>query len=218
MKRGLLLYGMNCTVDIWDGLNDAFSGFDVDFVTYPHEITRNAHRVSDITKWVYETYGDEHFDFLLGHSMGGIIALELASKYKFDCEAVVFIESNLRPAKKFYRNLMMPGNMRTFGDYVKSMLQSEAPFYGDDLKSSLQQNFDFTPYLYGIKGSIFGIYGDRGVANYSGRISDLCLDKAAEEKIGFRFVGNACHMPMIENPTELAAIIRRCIAGDNENN
>ena len=211
MKKGLFLCGVQCTADIWDEIRDALSGYDLDFVTYPHEVTQSARSVSDITKWVYDIYGNKRFDFLVGHSMGGIAALELASRYKISCDAVVFIESNLRPAGNFYRNLMMPDHMQKFGDRIKSMLQSEAPFYRDDLKHSLQEGFDFTPFLYGFTGAIYGVYGDRGVQNYSGRITDLCLSKADEEKVSFRFVANSCHMPMLENPTGLADVIRRCI-------
>lgn len=111
MKKDLFLYGINCTVAIWDEVKDGFRDINATFVMYPHEITRNAHHVSDITKWVYETHGNDQFDFIVGHSMGGLIALELVAKYEVKCNSIIFIESKLRPAKEFYRNLMLPANM-----------------------------------------------------------------------------------------------------------
>jgi pimeloyl-ACP methyl ester carboxylesterase len=211
VKKGLFLYGINCTLGIWDEVKDAFSDMDVTFVEYPHEITKNAHQVSDITKWVYETYGNDQFDFIVGHSMGGLVALELVARYKVKCDSIIFIESNLRPAKEFYRNLMLPTNMVEHGEKVKSMFISESSFYTDDLKKSIQTSFDFSPYISKISGRVYGIYGDRGIENYSGRIADLCLDKTVEDKINFKFVRNSCHLPMIENPQELASILRTCL-------
>ncbi len=211
MKKGLFLYGINCNTSVWDDLKNAFPDFDIRFAAYPHSVTQSAQCVSDIAQWVFEIYGDEPFDFIVGHSMGGIVALELASKYNLRYDSIIFIESNLRPAKEFYRNLMTHANMEKFGDRVRAMMQSEAPFYTDALKASLQDDFDFTSYLFNAQAQVFGIYGDRSVINYAGRITDLCLDNATEEKITFRFVKNACHMPMIENPKELADIIRQCV-------
>jgi pimeloyl-ACP methyl ester carboxylesterase len=211
VKKGLFLYGINCTLEIWDEIKDALKDVDATFVAYPHEVTQNAHQISDISKWVYDTYGDEQFDFIVGHSMGGIIALQLAAGYKVGCDELIFIESNLRPANEFYRNLMLPDNMMKYGNKIKDMFQKESPYYRDDLKSSLQQGFDFTPYIHEIPCRIFGIYGDRGVEHYGRRMEDLCLDKDTEEKIHFKFIRNACHMPMIENAQELADILMQCV-------
>jgi len=211
VKKGLFLYGINCTLAIWDEVKDAFLDMDATFVEYPHEITKNAHRVSDITKWVYETYGKEQFNFIIGHSMGGLIALELVARYNVKCDNVIFIESNLRPAKEFYRNLMLPENIKKYGIKVKSMLKEEAPYYRDELKFSLQEDFDFTPYINEISSKIYGIYGDRGIDRYNRRIDDLCLDENIEEKIDFKFVRNSCHMPMIESPQELTDVLMKCV-------
>lgn len=211
MKKGLFLYGINCTLTIWDEVKDAFLDMDVTFVEYPHEITQKAHHVSDITKRVYDAYGNAQFDFIVGHSMGGLIALELVAKYKAKCDNIIFIESNLRPAKEFYRNLMLPANMMKYGNKIKNMFNSEAPYYKDELKTSLQQKFDFTSYIYEITCKIFGIYGDRGVEHYSRRVDDLCLDKDVEERIIFKFVRDSCHMPMIENSQELTEILIKCV-------
>ena len=102
--RGLFLYGASCTGWIWDKIRNGFSGFETEYASYPHAVTQNAESVSDVTSWVYEKYKFGGFDFIAGHSMGGIIALELLANYGLEAKNVILIDSNLRPAKEFYRN------------------------------------------------------------------------------------------------------------------
>lgn len=209
--RGLFLYGANCTLEIWDNIKDELENMNCDFLEYPHEITMHATGVEDITKWVYHKIRDERYDFIVGHSMGGIVALELVANYKVLCKKLIFIESNLRPANEFYRNLMMPSNMELLGEKVMSMIKSEAPYYSDNLSKSLQTEFDYSDYVRNITCEVYGIYGDRGEKTYSKRIEDLCLDNEINKKIIYRFVEDSCHMPMIENPNALIEIIKECL-------
>ena len=205
--KGLFLYGANCTIQVWSEIKRFFSDFDITYVEYPHDITQNAQYVEDIARWVADKYKDEQFDFIVGHSMGGIIALELIANYGYKCDNVIFIESNLRPANIFYRNLMTNENMNLYGENILKMISNEAQFYNENLKKSLQEEFDYTEYIKNISNNIYGIYGDRGVSNYDKRIEDLCLDKSISQKIKFIFIENSCHMPMIENPQKLAKAI-----------
>lgn len=209
--RALFLYGANCTLDIWNNIRNEFKKIDCDFIAYPHDITMHATSVEDITKWVYQKIQDERYDFIVGHSMGGIIALELVANYKVLCKKLFLIESNLRPANEFYRNLMMPHNMEVYAETVLSMIRNEAPFYSEKLKESLQKEFDYTDYVRDIACEVYGIYGDRGEKNYIKRIEDLCLDNDINQKIIFRFVEESCHMPMIENPKAFIEIIKDSI-------
>lgn len=211
--RGLILYGAYCTLDIWDKLKSELSVHNVTFVEYPHNITEKASDVSDITKWVYATYGNESLDFILGHSMGGIVALELVANFKLRCDKVIFIESNLKPAKIFYRNLMLPSNMEQYGEKIISMIKGESRYYSDSLKEALQDEFDYSDYIMKTTNSkVYGIYGDRGQKYYDNRICDLCLNENIVAKINFRFVEDSCHMPMIENHEALAHIIESILS------
>jgi pimeloyl-ACP methyl ester carboxylesterase len=209
--RGLVLYGANCTIEIWDAWKREFIEFDMVFVEYPHDILQTAKKVSDITNWIYSTYKDDKFDFIIGHSMGGIISLELVSKFGFECEKIIFIESNLKPAREFYRNLMLPVNMVKYGDNIVNMIKAEDLYYSKSLKRTLQEDFDYTEYIVKVKCKIYGIYGDRGVNSYSNRICDLCLEENIIDKIEFYFVKDSCHMPMVENPKELSDIIKNIL-------
>lgn len=210
--RGLILYGAKCTIDVWDTMKSELAVHNVTFVEYPHNIIERANNVSDITKWIYTTYRNERFDFILGHSMGGIIGLELVADFKLSCNKVIFIESNLKPAKSFYRNLMLPSNMEKYGEKVISMINGEARYYSDSLKRALQGEFNYTDYIRKINSKTYGIYGDRGQKGYANRINDLCLNDDIVEKIDFRVVENSCHMPMIENHEMLVDIIESILA------
>lgn len=205
--RGLFLYGANCTPIVWDKLREALNEYEIDYAQYPHSITETAEKVSDLTRWVAEHYNGNDYDFIVGHSMGGIIALELAADYGFKEEQIILIESNLKPAKEFYRNLMLPSNMQAYGESVIRMIKGEAPYYSEKLKKSLQEEFDYTGYAKKLSGPITAIYGDRGQEGYEGRIEDLCLDEETVQKMDFKFVKNSCHMPMIENSAMLRDII-----------
>lgn len=179
----------------------------MEFAAYPHAVTHEAGSVTDVSRWVCDRYGTSPFDVLIGHSMGGIIALELAADMGFECGTVILIESNLRPAGAFYRNLMTPAHMQAYGDRVMGMLKGEAPFYSAELKKTLQEDFDYTDYVKRYDGRLYGIYGDRGVRDYPDRIADLHLSVEVAARIRFSFVHDACHLPMLENPAELVALL-----------
>lgn len=211
MKKVLFLYGMCCKPSVWDAMKDRLDGIDPVFAEYPHGITQTANTVSDLTRWALRVYGGQGFDAAAGHSLGGLIALEMSARRPACFGTVILIESNLRPANPFYRNLMMPQNMVRFGDGVYSMLRGEAAYYTDALKASLQENFDFTPYVHQTQSRVYALYGNRGLKNYNRRVSDLCLGTETEEKLNFKFIRNACHMPMIENPQGLADALAQCL-------
>lgn len=200
VMKGMFLQGIFCTADIWNGVRDDFSAYDIDYVTYPHEVTREAAVPYDIARWVFSAYGSTGYDFVLGHSMGGIVALTLAVNLGLKCGRIILAETNLKPAKPFYRNLMTPAHMETYGPQVKQMMQSEAPYYRDELKKSLQEDFDFTDDVMKARQEVFAVLGDRGQRDYPDRINDLILPGSVRDKISFSFVEDACHMPMIENP------------------
>ena len=107
-------------------------------------MAQSAESVWDVTSWVYEKYKFGGFDFIAGHNMGGIIALEPLASYGLEAKNVILIDSNLRPAKEFYRNLMLPHNMEKYGRQVLDMIKGESRFYSEALKRSLHTDFDLS--------------------------------------------------------------------------
>lgn len=212
--RLLMLYGVNCTRKIWNYLNPFLENYEIDYVEYPHEVTFKAEKVEDITKWVYENYHDNSYQAVIGHSLGGIIALQLVAKYKMKFDKIIYLDTNLRPAKEFYKNLMTQEHMNKFGDEILQIFSQERKFYTPKLFEAIQDDeFDYTNCLVDVAQKVYGIYGDRAMPEYLNRIQDLNLSEEALKKLELKFVHNACHMIMVENPKELYETIEDILEG-----
>lgn len=206
----LMLYGVNCREIVWQNLKPYLKNYEIDYVEYPHEITLNAKKVQDLSQWVYDHYPSS-YDVVIGHSLGGIIALELVAIYKKKFNKIIYLDTNLKPANEFYRNLMMPDHMEKYGKPILNLFQKERNFYTPELFKAIQEDFDYTPYLDNINEKVYALYGDRGYPDYPNKISDLNLTTETLNKLDLRFIHNACHMIMIENPKALSDMIESII-------
>lgn len=204
--KGLLLYGLECQPWIWDQMRGDLADCDIEYVEYPEDVTRRCTSVSELTAWVdgqYLSHG-QAYDFVLGHSMGGLIALQLSALNGARFRKTIFVESFLKPSEPFYRNLMMEANMALMGDRVLKMFSEEDAKYTPELKASLKEDFDYTGSLDRIGNKVFGIYGDRGNRDRSLLLRNLDLDDQQLGKLDISFIRDSCHLPMLENPHELA--------------
>lgn len=210
----LVLYGVNCTKEIWQKLDIFLSKYEVDYVEYPHEMTQSAESVEDITKWVYDTYKRNSYDAVIGHSLGGIVALMLATQYNMKFHKIIYLDTNLKPANEFYRNLLTAEHMDRYGQAILSMFQTERKFYTQKLLDSLQKEFDYTCYIKDINQKVYAVYGDRNLPDYPNRIADLNLPDEVLDKLEIKYIHDACHMIMVENPEELAKTLNSILASD----
>lgn len=210
MNKVLLLYGLNCTADIWQPMLEELKNIEPEIIEYPHEVTLAAESVMDITKWVYDKVKENHYDVVIAHSMGGVIALQLAEMGMI-FKHMILIETNLRPAEPFYRNLMTEEHMKTLGEQVMAMLKQEGAYASKKLVASLQEVFDYTLLIHQLNQKVDIIYGDRNVKDYPNKITDLCLDEKTVDKLNFYFVEDSCHLPMVENPKGIAKCIQTLI-------
>lgn len=206
--RLMILYGVNCTKGIWDYINPYLGNFEVDYVEYPHEVTINAKKVEDITEWVYKNYGNHCYDAVIGHSLGGIVALQLIAIYKMKVDKIIYLDTNLKPANEFYRNIMTQKNMEKYGKNILQMFSEERKFYAAELLKSIQVDFDYTNLVNEISQDIYAIYGDRGMPEYSDKIHDLNLSAQVLNRLKIMFIHDSCHMSMVENPEQLSEIIK----------
>lgn len=204
----MLLYGVNCTKHIWDYINPYLSNFQIDYVEYPHDVTINAKKVDDITEWVYKNYSHQCYDAIIGHSIGGIIALQLIAEYKMKTNKIIYLDTNLKPANEFYRNLMTQKDMEKYGKSIFQMLSEEREFYTAELLKSIQVDFDYTNLVNEISQDIYAIYGDRGIPEYPAKIQDLNLSAQILNNLNLVFIHDSCHMIMVENPEQLSEIIK----------
>jgi pimeloyl-ACP methyl ester carboxylesterase len=205
--KGLFLYGVKCQPWIWDGMRSELAGCDIEYVAYPGDVTRRCTSVNELIAWVNEQYlsDGQAYDFVLGHSMGGLIALQLSALDGARFKKTIFVESFLKPSEPFYRNLMMEVNMAAaMGDRVLAMFSEEDAKYTPELKASLKEDFDYTGSVDHIANRVFGIYGDRGNRDRSLLLHSLNLDDQQLGKLDISFIPDSCHLPMLENPHELA--------------
>ena len=209
--RLMMLYGVNCTKDVWNHIVPYFKNFEIDYVEYPHEITSTAKKVDDITEWVYKNYNQHHYDAIIGHSLGGIIAMQLITKYKMKVDKLIYLDTNLKPANKFYRNVMTQKNMEKYGVSILQILNKERRFYTDELLESIQVDFDYTNLVNEIPQNIYAIYGDRGMPEYPNKIQDLNLSPQTLSNLNLVFIHNSCHMIMVENPKQLSEVIKKIL-------
>ena len=209
--RLMMLYGVNCTKDVWNHIVPYFKNFEIDYVEYPHEITSTAKKVDDITEWVYKNYNQHDYDAIIGHSLGGIIAMQLITKYKMKVDKLIYLDTNLKPANKFYRNLMTQKNMEKYSVSILQILNKERRFYTDELLESIQVDFDYTNLVNEIPQNIYAIYGDRGMPEYPNKIQDLNLSPQTLSNLNLVFIRNSCHMIMVENPKQLSEVIKKIL-------
>lgn len=199
----IFLYGVNCTKQIWDYINPYLSCFEIDYVEYPHCVTSNAKKVDDITEWVFKIYGRNKYDAIIGHSLGGIIALQLVADYNMKVDKIIYLDTNLKP--------MTEENMGKYGEKILRMLSEERKFYSPELLKLIQSGYDFSNLVNEISQEIYAIYGDRGLPAYNTKIQDLNLSAQIINKINIIFVHNSCHLAMVENPEELSEKIKEIV-------
>ena len=91
---------------------------------------------------------------------------------------------------------------------ILEMFQDERKYYTPELFKEIQEDFDYTHYLELLDQKVYAIYGDRNQIEYERKIEDLNLPISVLEKLEIRFVHNACHMIMLENPEGLYAVLK----------
>lgn len=202
----LFLPGIGCTKEIWNSVKSYIKEYDCTFITYPRTVTKQVNSINDLADWLYNEIKDQGYDVIIGHSAGGLIALQLLNDYSYTTSKLVLVESNLKPAEVFYRNLMLNDTTKEYECIIK-MLRSEMPYYTQTFQSSIQNDFDYTYLLNKLHIPVYVLYGDRGNPNYKNRFSDLCLDDNVLNQLNIRFVANSCHMPMMESPEEFSKIL-----------
>ena len=83
IKTVVLLHGFGETSDIWDNIKPHFS-FDYHYITFDYSRISFCQTIEEYADWLYseiEQLKIQRF-VLIGHSMGGYIALAFAEKYK----------------------------------------------------------------------------------------------------------------------------------------
>lgn len=100
----LILSGVKCTNQIWEEMKPNLEQYDVEYLEYNHEITQRMKTISELAEWVYKNCSSQSYDVVIGHSLGGLIGLQLSCEYPVSIGKMICLDTNFKPAEAFYRN------------------------------------------------------------------------------------------------------------------
>lgn len=196
----LCMHGVNCTHAIWKESKHYLSDIEIDYIDYPHEVLASVKTIDELANALIPYCKDIQYDAVIAHSMGGVLALKLLNDQKLFANLCILVETNLRPANPFYRNLLMEHHKGSDMDWFFTMMKEEAQYVHHHIYEELQEVFDYQDLVRQCQVPITIVYGDRGYCDYPNRFYDLCLDQDIEQQLLFAFIHDSCHMPMLENP------------------
>ncbi|MBZ9635137.1 alpha/beta hydrolase [Clostridium sp. FP1] len=212
--KGLFLCGYGCKPWIWENIEKSFRDDEnnIKFIEWPTNSTNYFNNISDFSTWVKDNFiiEDEYYDFIVGHSMGGLIALHLSTLKSLNLKHIVLIESYITSPGKFFQNLLMEDTNGTIKENVTNMLNQESKYYSPILRNQLQ-NLDLTWMINKANSNIHFIYGDRGINNKEIVISKLGINPIIQKHIDIEIVSNSCHFPMIESSENLLSVLKNII-------
>jgi pimeloyl-ACP methyl ester carboxylesterase len=204
--KGLFLSGYGCKPWIWENAEREFNDGegDIKFIEWPTNSIRNFNNLSDFSTWVKDNYlaENESYDFIVGHSMGGLVALQLSTMEKVNVKHIVLVESYITSPGKFFQNILMENINEITKKKVMNMLKQESKYYSPDLGNQLK-NLDLTCQFNKTNSNIHFIYGDRGINNREIVLSELGLNSSVQKHLDIQIISNSCHFPMIENSEDL---------------
>lgn len=197
--KGLVLPGYACTSQIWGSIRTQMDAiYDMAWVDWPRELTPGFHSVSAFTDWLYPSARQMRYDFVIGHSMGGLVALELAQRHKVLRRKVVLIETFLLPPGPFFRSLFLNSARIEDVQPINDMLERERGFYSLELQETLKQG-NLSLRICNLGTHFHAIYGDRGCDNPDHVVRELAWSQELRHWGDVAVIRNACHFPMIEN-------------------
>jgi pimeloyl-ACP methyl ester carboxylesterase len=211
----LALPGFACTSQIWNPMVEYLAaGTRITRVDWPVSQSPAFHKVDDFSHWVSQHYPLQSFDMIIGHSLGGLVATHLLAGEGVRNAKLVLIESFLLPPGPYFQNLLTPGTDPQVVQSVTDMLTEQRAFYSASLQQSIRE-MDLTERLRRTENQIRAVYGDRGRSQPGEVIGHLNWPPDLHARIPVMVIPQACHFPMLENPTATAAILNRLITSKN---
>lgn len=198
--KGLFLPGYACTSQIWQLIRKELSSFcEVTCVDWPTQATPGFHHIDDFAHWLYGSTEIKQFDFIVGHSLGGLVALRLTEIAESVDPTIILVESFLAPPTKFFQNLFLNINESPQAQETIQMLNQEKIHYSPILGDSLRE-VDIRAWAIRRRKKFYAFYGDRGSGNFEKVLNELQWPENLAECVEVTVIPNACHFPMIENP------------------
>ncbi len=221
--RLLLIHGFVCDARFWapqeaflSGLGHEVIAPDLPFHGGPtDDVTQSLEGLAD---WVYRTHLQEPA-VLIGHSLGGMIALQIAHDHASQVSGLALIDSF--PSLELNRDLLPgmfrdsgPGDVRRWVEATRAQLleQMTMPVYGALWPTVLA--FDARPWLTTLACPVLGLYGGRGLyaaADAPVLREQLGLDRMAGD-VDVGIIEQAAHFVGLERPDEANAALGRWLA------
>ncbi len=207
----LFLPGYACTSAIWAPLREVLPAHHATTVLdWPRSATPGFHTPADFASWACTALGGRRFDCVVGHSMGGLVALELLASGAASVSHLVLVESFVVPPGPFFRNLVLREES-VEAAWIKTMLDLEKPYYSPALAESLRQ-VDMTANVARLGLPVHALHGDRGCGDLERVRAELGWHAALAERVELSIIPGACHFPMIENPRATAEALCRILS------
>lgn len=208
VPRVLFLPGYACTSRIWQPVVDELGQqFEPVLVDWPTHQTPSFHALEDFAGWLAHKHPFGQYAAVVGHSMGGLVAIHRLAQHPVRGIRLILVESFLHPPGPFFRNLLLPGAEPRLIQQVTEMLGTQRAFYSPTLAHALRE-VDLPASQLPAGQDISAIYGDRGSGRPEQVIRELNWPGSLSERIPVSVVSLACHFPMLENPSETVSLLK----------
>lgn len=213
MKHGLLLPGYACKSWIWEEVQNELKAIcELEVFDWPTTLTSDFNSINDFARWVRERMvnSNKTYDFMIGHSMGGLVALNVVKMGTDLIEKTVLVETFITSPRSFFQNLMIEGTSTELVEKVSCMMKEEQKYYSEQLKYQLRE-LDLTDLVTNLNCEVVALHGDRGCNDYATVLSNLRWCNDLQLKVNMDIISNSCHFPMLENPKELINILKKTL-------
>ena len=197
------------TPEFWNNFKEIMKEeYIIDIIEWPKDKIKDFHCLDQYVNWINDEIelSNVTYDYIIGHSMGGLVGIYFAKKYPEKIKNIILVESFVKTPNPFFQNLVYGGVKQGVQNEISSMLKEESILYSQSLPNQLKE-LDITGIIENIECNIWGIYGDRGTNNAKLVTSELGLKKSILAKVKIYTILNACHFPMLENQEEFIDII-----------
>ena len=209
--KGLFIPGYACTSQIWQLIREELNSIcEPTWVDWPIQVTPNFHSVDDFADWLRGSAGMEQYKFIVGHSLGGLVALRLVEKAESVDPKVVLIETFLTPPAPFFQNLLQHETLSVQEKAILEMLSHEKVHYSLILGDRLR-GVDIREWVIKRGKKLYALYGDRGCGAPEKVLNELQWSENLLDRVEVTVIPNACHFPMVENPNATLEGLRRVL-------
>ena len=208
VSRILMLPGFACRGWIWDDVRLSLEGdYEIIVVDWPDRLTAGFAILNDFADWLAAEYPHELSSCraMIGHSMGGLISLLMASSGRAAAEKVILVESYLAAPPPFFRNIVAPSCPEEIWLRLQCMLNEELPHFSEALRAELK-TANHEALLRDVGIPVSAVYADRGMADRDRVMENLGWPDWIRTRVPVEVVRNAGHFPMVENSDETAAL------------